>query len=145
MQRLLALAKNKFSEHDYQCVVYALEFAEKAHEGQNRLSGELYITHPIETAIILLELGMDPSTVISAILHDVLEDTKVSEGELKQKFGEQILNLVIGVTKISKIRYTSEKKRRRKISASCFCHGAGYKGIAYQTCGQAAQYAHSRF
>ncbi|MGI6213320.1 MAG: RelA/SpoT family protein [Christensenellales bacterium] len=110
MQRLLALAKNKFSEHDYQCVVYALEFAEKAHEGQNRLSGELYITHPIETAIILLELGMDPSTVISAILHDVLEDTKVSEGELKQKFGEQILNLVIGVTKISKIRYTSEKE-----------------------------------
>jgi len=110
MQKLLALAKTKFSEHDYQCVEYALEFAVKAHQGQLRMSGEPYINHPIQTAIILLNLGMDTATVISAILHDVLEDTKVSEGEVKQKFGEQILSLVIGVTKISKIRYTSEKE-----------------------------------
>ena len=110
MQKLLALAKTKFSEHDFQCVEYALDFAVKAHEGQLRMSGEPYINHPIQTAIILLNLGMDTATVISAILHDVLEDTKVSEGEVKQKFGEQILSLVIGVTKISKIRYTSEKE-----------------------------------
>ncbi len=110
MQKLLALAKSKYSEHDYQCVEYALEFAEKAHEGQLRLSGEPYINHPIETAIILINLGMDTSTVISAILHDVLEDTDITEPEVKQKFGEQILSLVIGVTKISKIRYTSEKE-----------------------------------
>lgn len=110
MQRLLALARNKLSEHDYQCIEYALDFAQKAHEGQKRMSGKSYITHPVETAIILLQLGMDASTVISAILHDVLEDTAVSEAELKQKFGEQILYLVIGVTKISKIRYTSEKE-----------------------------------
>ena len=110
MQKLLNLAKSKYNEQDFQCIEFALQFAEKAHAGQLRMSGEPYIIHPIEVAIILIDLGMDNTTVVSAILHDVLEDTPVEEEELKQKFGEQILNLVIGVTKISQIRYNSKKE-----------------------------------
>ena len=112
MQKLLNLAKSKYNEQDFQCIEFALQFAEKAHAGQLRMSGEPYIIHPIEVAIILIDLGMDNTTVVSAILHDVLEDTPVEEEELKQKFGEQILNLVIGVTKISQIRYNSKKEEQ---------------------------------
>lgn len=85
----------------------AYDFAKKAHENQKRASGEEYFTHPCAVAGILVDLGLDASTVSAAFLHDVLEDTPVSEGDIKQEFGEEVCELVTGVTKLEKIEFNS--------------------------------------
>ncbi len=79
----------------------AYEFAKKAHEGQQRLSGDAYLTHLVGVADILADLHMDSVTIAAGLLHDILEDTKVTYDQLKAEFGEEIANLVEGVTKIS--------------------------------------------
>ncbi len=79
----------------------AYTFAQKAHEGQQRLSGDEYLTHLVGVAEILAELHMDSVTIAAGLLHDILEDTKVTYDGLKTEFGEEIANLVEGVTKIS--------------------------------------------
>ncbi|MCX8066036.1 MAG: RelA/SpoT family protein [Candidatus Hydrogenedentes bacterium] len=79
----------------------AFRFASNAHLGQKRYSGEPYIIHPIEVAILLAEIKLDPDTVIAGLLHDTLEDTEVTFDEIKEKFGEQVGKLVDGVTKVS--------------------------------------------
>jgi len=79
----------------------AYEFAKKAHAGQQRLSGDSYLTHLVGVADILAELNMDSVTIAAGLLHDILEDTKVTYEELKTEFGEEIADLVEGVTKIS--------------------------------------------
>jgi GTP diphosphokinase / guanosine-3',5'-bis(diphosphate) 3'-diphosphatase len=78
-----------------------------AHEGQTRKTGEPYITHPVAVASILADLGMDAETIISAILHDTLEDTQLSRGELEKEFGPIVTELVEGVTKLDKVRFRS--------------------------------------
>jgi len=88
----------------------AYEFAEKAHEGQKRSSGEDYIIHPCAVVEILADFGFDSSTVIAAFLHDVLEDTPVTPEELKAEFGEEILELVDGVTKLEKIQFINKEE-----------------------------------
>ncbi|HEY8419104.1 MAG TPA: bifunctional (p)ppGpp synthetase/guanosine-3',5'-bis(diphosphate) 3'-pyrophosphohydrolase [Clostridia bacterium] len=90
----------------------ALEFAWKAHEGQKRESGEPYITHPMGVADILIDLGMDIATICAALLHDVLEDTSISEENLKKDFGEEICELVKGVTKLDKIVFKSKEEEQ---------------------------------
>lgn len=87
----------------------ALEFATEAHFGQYRKSGEEYITHPIAVAIILAELGLDEDTIISGLLHDVIEDTRYSHDKIKALFGERVANIVEGVTKIEQIKYESKE------------------------------------
>ncbi|MFN3599315.1 MAG: RelA/SpoT family protein [Aquificaceae bacterium] len=84
-------------------VIKALEFIEEKHCGQYRKSGEPYIVHPIEVAIILAELGMDKITIIAGLLHDVLEDTNTTYEEIKEKFGKEVADIVEGVTKLGKI------------------------------------------
>jgi guanosine-3',5'-bis(diphosphate) 3'-pyrophosphohydrolase len=83
-------------------------FAEKAHQGQLRNSGEEYIHHPLEVASILAELEMDDSTIIAALLHDVAEDTEHTLDEIRRNFGEEVAGLVDGVTKLGKIEYKSK-------------------------------------
>ncbi len=90
----------------------AYEFAKKAHEHQKRASGEDYFVHPCTVAGILLDLGLDAATVAAAFLHDVIEDTPVSEGDLKKEFGEEVLLLVQGVTKLEKIEFTSQEEEQ---------------------------------
>jgi GTP pyrophosphokinase len=82
----------------------AYEFAKIAHQGQLRLSKEPYINHLLSTAIILTDLKADVDSIVAGILHDTLEDTKVTETELKKEFGDEILQLVDGVTKVSHVR-----------------------------------------
>jgi GTP diphosphokinase / guanosine-3',5'-bis(diphosphate) 3'-diphosphatase len=89
------------SSLDRPLIQKAYEFAKKAHEGQQRLSGDAYLTHLVGVADILAELHMDSVTIAAGLLHDILEDTKVTYDELKAEFGEEIANLVEGVTKIS--------------------------------------------
>jgi len=88
----------------------AFQFAEKAHAGQKRLSGEEYIVHPLNVANFLAELGLDPSTIAAGFLHDVLEDTKITLEELRKEFGEDITFLVEGMTKLRKISDAANKE-----------------------------------
>ncbi len=91
-------------------VARAYAFAYKAHDGQKRSSGEPYITHPIAVATILADMHLDREAVIAAILHDVVEDTPVTEEDIKNIFGKTVSDLVNGVTKMEKIRFSNYKE-----------------------------------
>ncbi len=94
---------------DFSLLEKAYVFSAKVHKGQTRLSGEPYLIHPLEVAMILAKLRMDLPTISAGLLHDVLEDTLTSFQELKELFGEEIANLVDGVTKISKLPFSDPK------------------------------------
>ena len=95
----------------------AFEKASAAHDGQLRKSGDPYITHPVAVAEILADLGLDANTLAAALLHDTVEDTTYSNQELRKDFGEEIANLVDGVTKLDRLTYgpTAEAETVRKM------------------------------
>src|SRR3989338_9619415 len=88
----------------------AYSFALKAHEEQERLSGDPYFIHVFETAKILAKLGMDTQTIAAGLLHDVLEDTQIKETELDKTFGKDILFLIKGVTKLGTLKYRGHQR-----------------------------------
>ncbi len=88
----------------------AHDFARAAHQNQKRASGEPYFIHPCAVAEILVELGLDAETVAAALLHDVIEDTPATEEDLRREFGEGVLTLVEGVTKLDKIVFKSQEE-----------------------------------
>ncbi len=94
------------AEHVKQ-VMSAYEFAAKAHEGQQRQSGEPYISHPVAVATLLAELKLDAQTLMAALLHDVIEDTGVPKADIAEMFGEEVAELVDGVSKLDKIEFRS--------------------------------------
>ncbi|MGA1688901.1 MAG: RelA/SpoT family protein [Candidatus Nanopelagicaceae bacterium] len=104
-------------EADLVVIEKAFLRAEKAHEGQLRKSGAPYITHPVAVAEILAELGLDSNTIAAALLHDTLEDTEYSSELLRKEFGDEIGNLVDGVTKLDRLTYgpTAEAETVRKM------------------------------
>jgi len=85
----------------------AYEFAHSAHKGQVRKSGEAFVNHPIEVALILAELHMDTATLKAALLHDTVEDSEASIEEVRERFGDEVAELVDGVTKLGKIEFES--------------------------------------
>ena len=87
----------------------AFRFAEQAHRGQTRRTGEHYIHHPIEVADTLAELQMDSRSIIAALLHDVIEDTAASKDDIVEQFGEDVALLVDGVSKIGQIRFDTKE------------------------------------
>ncbi|AGA69932.1 (p)ppGpp synthetase, RelA/SpoT family [Desulfitobacterium dichloroeliminans LMG P-21439] len=101
---------HKASPEGIKLVEKAYSFAEEAHRGQLRNSGEEYIQHPLEVAKILLELEMDEATIAAAFLHDVVEDTKYSVEDIEKEFGSQVALLVDGVTKLGRIEYKSKEE-----------------------------------
>lgn len=90
-------------QYDLSKILSAYQFAEKAHAGQTRSSGDPYITHPLAVADILLDLGMDTDTICAGLLHDVVEDTDYTLDDIRKQFGQDVAMLVDGVTKMSKI------------------------------------------
>lgn len=100
------------TEEDINKIEQAYLFAKKLHEGQYRISEEPYIIHPVEVAKILVELKGDTSTIMAAFLHDILEDTDTEPEELERLFGQDVLNLVQGVTKLGKLQFKSTEDRQ---------------------------------
>src|ERR1700687_3793924 len=90
----------------------AFDLAEHAHAGQARLTGEAYIEHPLAVAGILADLRLDPETLMAALLHDTVEDTEVTRGEVRRLFGDQVAKLVDGVTKLGKIHVRSAEEHQ---------------------------------
>ena len=109
MEELLVKLRRTYPDK-YAEIKKAYEFARTAHSGQTRSSGEEYFTHPCAVVDILSNFGFDSSTVIAAFLHDVLEDTDVTAAQLKELFGEEILELVEGVTKLDKLQFVNREE-----------------------------------
>ena len=88
----------------------AYGFAELKHRGQFRKSGESYIVHPLEVAVILTTVYADIPTIMAGLLHDVLEDCDCDREEMEEKFGTEVTNLVYGVTKLGRINFSTENE-----------------------------------
>lgn len=101
-------------EQDLIRIKEAYDFAEQAHHGQVRKSGEPYILHPVTVADILVDMGMDVLSIIAALLHDVVEDTTVDLATVRAKFGETCAMLVDGLTKLEKIRFQSKEEQQNE-------------------------------
>lgn len=114
--RLITLVRENMSENDVTLVEKAYFIAKKAHEGQFRFSGEPFIIHPVSVAIILYNLGMDGESMAAALLHDVVEDTETTKEDIQAEFGEDVANLVEGVTKLGKVPiFTKEEQQAENV------------------------------
>lgn len=105
LEPVIRAVKDSHPKADFNLLERAYTTAEQYHRGQFRKSGEPYITHPVAVATILAELGMSDTTVAAGLLHDTVEDTEYSLEQCRKDFGEDIANLVDGVTKLDKVKY----------------------------------------
>ena len=112
LKLLLEKLKKYNPTADLDPVIKAFEFSKAKHEGQFRVSGEPFFSHPIAVANILAEMDLDVSSVVAALLHDVVEDTEVREEDIEAEFGPTVALLVAGVTKLGKIPYTSNEEQQ---------------------------------
>jgi GTP diphosphokinase / guanosine-3',5'-bis(diphosphate) 3'-diphosphatase len=103
IDNLMDALPEMYTAADREMVLRAYHFAEAAHEGQKRASGEPYITHCIAVAAILAELKVPPAIIISGLLHDTVEDTSVTLEDLRSEFGDEVARLVDGVTKLTNL------------------------------------------
>ena len=103
LENLLKVLPDNYSVVDREMITRAYQFAEKAHAGQKRASGEPYITHCEAVAIILAEMHVPPAVVIAGLLHDTVEDTKVTLDDIRREFSDEIARLVDGVTKLTNL------------------------------------------
>ena len=122
VNELLRVTKSNHPKSDLAVIEKAYVIAEKAHEGQKRKSGEPYITHPLAVGQILADLGIGPSTIAAALLHDTVEDTDYTLAMLQKDFGDEITLLVDGVTKLDKVKFgdnaQAETVRKMVVSMS---------------------------
>ncbi len=102
LDKIIEKMKQNNEKCDEELIKKAYEFADKNHKDQVRASGEKYIIHPMNVAYILAELELDDSTIAAALLHDVVEDTPVTHEDIINEFGDEIAEMVEGVTKLRK-------------------------------------------
>lgn len=114
IEKLLEKASAYIKPQDLQRIKEAYDFAEKAHENQVRKSGEPYILHPLAVADIVVNMQMDTTSIIAALLHDVVEDTSVSLDTIREKFGNTCALLVDGLTKLEKIQFRSKEEQQNE-------------------------------
>jgi len=107
IRQLVETLQAYLPEEQVELVLKAYEFGAIAHEGQTRLSGEPYISHPVAVAKMLADMHLDPQTIVAAILHDVVEDTDTSISDLEEQFGSEVAALVDGVSKLDQMQFTS--------------------------------------
>ena len=110
MESVLMKIYECYTGDDRDMLLRAYDFAREAHRNQKRASGEPYFIHPCAVAEILVDLGLDAETIAAALLHDVIEDTSATEGTVRENFGEEVLSLVEGVTKLDKIVFKSQEE-----------------------------------
>ncbi|MEC0248398.1 RelA/SpoT family protein [Paenibacillus chitinolyticus] len=114
IEQLLEKAAQYFKETELNRIKEAYEFAEQAHHGQVRKSGEPYILHPLAVADILVDMQMDVTSIIAALLHDVVEDTTVSLEAVQDKFGRTCAMLVDGLTKLERIKFKTKEEQQNE-------------------------------
>jgi guanosine-3',5'-bis(diphosphate) 3'-pyrophosphohydrolase len=112
IDQLLERVQSYQPDADLGMVRKAYEFSAKAHEGQTRRSGEPYVKHPVAVAGVLTSLKTDVTAIVAGLLHDTLEDTVATAGELEREFGKDVVHLVDGVTKIGKITFKSSEEKQ---------------------------------
>lgn len=115
IERVIKKAQEINPEVDTEVIMRAYKFAEKAHQGQTRKSGEPYIEHPLHTAFNLVQIRADISTIVAGILHDVPEDTSTTLEDIKKEFGAEVASLVEGITKLGKIKYRGIERYRENL------------------------------
>ena len=109
---LIALVRNYNPKTNAPLIAEAFAYGQKMHDGQNRHSGEPYFTHPVAVAAILTEQKLDDATIITALLHDTIEDTGSTYSEIEAKFGSEIAELVDGVTKLTNLQLSSTETKQ---------------------------------
>ena len=112
INNFLSKVKHYYHPHEVSRIEDAFNLASAAHQGQFRASGRPYITHPVIVADILIDLGMDVPTVCAALLHDTVEDTYITDADLRVKFGDEVADLVAGVTKLDKIQFHNKEEEQ---------------------------------
>lgn len=115
INQIIHKAKENDPQVNVKLIEYAYKFAEEAHGQQKRKTGELYIQHPLHTAFILTQMKADAITIAAGLLHDVPEDTDYTLDDIEQKFGQEIHDLVEGITKLSKIKYRGIERYRESL------------------------------
>ncbi|MDR2976466.1 MAG: bifunctional (p)ppGpp synthetase/guanosine-3',5'-bis(diphosphate) 3'-pyrophosphohydrolase [Streptococcaceae bacterium] len=110
-EELIQKCKDYMSAEEVERITFALKCARSAHGEQFRASGEAYIVHPIQVAGILADLHLDPTTIICGLLHDVVEDTGAISEDLRELFGDEVADIVEGVTKLGKVEYKSHEEQ----------------------------------
>lgn len=109
IEDLIKIIEKYMTKDEVAFVMKAYEYAKLMHKDQKRKSGEPYIIHPVNVAIILADLDMDVETIVSALLHDVVEDTQATYDDIKEMFSEDVAKIVDGVTKLNKLNYKSSE------------------------------------
>jgi len=112
IEQILERFRNYHPAGEVEVIRKAFAFAERLHHGQERLSGDPYLSHPSAVASILVDLKMDASTIAAGLLHDVVEDTRTTLQEIQREFGQDIAQLVDGVTKLGKLPLASREERQ---------------------------------
>ena len=113
IEDIISLVKQKKRWADTKLIIKAYNYAKEKHGTQCRKSGEPYIIHPVQVAYILADIGLDEATICAALLHDVVEDTDATHEDLVRDFGEEIANMVAGVTKLGELRYQASTEERQ--------------------------------
>lgn len=119
-QSLTEKVQQKYLPEDQAFFEKAYAFAEKAHHGQMRLSGDPFFMHPKEVAGILVDLGLDMSTVVAGLFHDIVEDTDVTTEQIGMEFGSEIAQIVEGVTKVGKVDFSSKEEHQAEYLRKMF-------------------------
>jgi guanosine-3',5'-bis(diphosphate) 3'-pyrophosphohydrolase len=112
LEKLINKIEQYNPDMDLNLVIKAYNYAQEAHQGQNRVSGDPYINHPAHVAMILAELELDLNTIVAGLLHDVIEDTPSTINDIQKQFGAEISQLVDGVTKLGKLTFKTKEEEQ---------------------------------
>src|SRR5215469_18984627 len=111
-QQLLTKVGENRPQDDLEIIRKAYDFSLTHHAGQTRASGEPYLIHPLEVSLVLADMKLDSTAIAAGLLHDAIEDTPVTDSDVGREFGDHVLQIVRGVTKIDKIDFASREERQ---------------------------------